>query len=123
MPLKKSSADLVAEARARIEEVETSDMIAMVERYSEQGADGVILGCTELCMILSEGDGSVPIFSTTHIHAAAIAFIQRLCQWGQGGHDAIATIRKGSRRRRLLFGRTAAGCVGSTVVVRICGCS
>ena len=30
MPLKKSSADLVAEARARIEEVETSDMIAMV---------------------------------------------------------------------------------------------
>ena len=30
MPLKKSSADLVAEARARIEDVETSDMIAMV---------------------------------------------------------------------------------------------
>lgn len=31
MSLKKSSAELVAEARARIEEVETSDLIAMVD--------------------------------------------------------------------------------------------
>ena len=36
-------------------------------------ADGVILGCTELCMILAEGDCDVPVFSTTHIHAEAIA--------------------------------------------------
>ena len=47
-------------------------LTAMIARYADQGADGVILGCTELCMILSEGDGPLPVFSTTHIHAAAI---------------------------------------------------
>ena len=47
-------------------------MSAMVERYVDQGADGVILGCTELCMILSDADCRVPVFSTTHIHADAI---------------------------------------------------
>ena len=35
-------------------------------------ADSVILGCTELCMILEDGDCDVPVFSTTHIHADAI---------------------------------------------------
>ncbi|MEM9738643.1 MAG: amino acid racemase [Pseudomonadota bacterium] len=47
-------------------------LIELVVRYATEGADGVILGCTELCMILTDGDGDVPIFSTTHIHAAAI---------------------------------------------------
>ena len=47
-------------------------MAAMVERYRRQGADGVILGCTELCMILDQADCDVPVFSTTHIHAEAI---------------------------------------------------
>ena len=45
------------------------EMKALVSRYE---ADGVILGCTELCMILKEDDCDVPVFSTTHIHAAAI---------------------------------------------------
>ena len=49
--------------------VEMSDLVT---RYAAQGADGVILGCTELCMILEQADCSVPVFSTTHIHAAAI---------------------------------------------------
>ncbi|WP_300394897.1 amino acid racemase [Henriciella sp.] len=46
-----------------------SDMIA---RYGDQGADGVILGCTELCMITSQEDCDMPVFSTTHIHAEAV---------------------------------------------------
>lgn len=49
-----------------------AEMSAMVQRYVDQGADGVILGCTELCMILSDEDCRVPVFSTTHIHAEAI---------------------------------------------------
>lgn len=49
----------------------------LISRHQMQGADGVILGCTELCMILSQGDCDIPVFSTTHIHAAAIdAYIQ-----------------------------------------------
>ena len=49
-----------------------TEMADMVARYQAQGADGVILGCTELCMILEQADCDVPVFSTTHIHAAAI---------------------------------------------------
>lgn len=48
------------------------DMIDLVKRYTERGADGVILGCTELCMILRDEDCGIPVFSTTHIHARAI---------------------------------------------------
>lgn len=52
------------------------EMIDLVSRYEGQGADGVILGCTELCMILEEGDCAIPVLSTTHIHAEAVdAFI------------------------------------------------
>lgn len=34
-------------------------------------ADGAILGCTELSMILKEGDCAQPVFDTTALHAAA----------------------------------------------------
>jgi aspartate racemase len=34
-------------------------------------ADGVILGCTELSMILSPDDCALPVFDTTALHAAA----------------------------------------------------
>lgn len=35
--------------------------------------DGVILGCTELCMILSQDDFKIPVFDTTALHAAAVS--------------------------------------------------
>lgn len=34
-------------------------------------ADGVILGCTELPLILSQKDCAIPVFDTTALHAAA----------------------------------------------------
>lgn len=38
-------------------------------------ADAVILGCTELCLILSQDDCALPVFDTTAIHAdAGLAF-------------------------------------------------
>ena len=40
-----------------------------------QGADCVILGCTELTMLLGPGDVDLPLFDTTRLHAeAAVAF-------------------------------------------------
>ena len=36
-----------------------------------QGAQGVILGCTELTMSLQPGDGGLPGFDTTALHAMA----------------------------------------------------
>jgi aspartate racemase len=42
---------------------------------AEQGAEGVILGCTELPLLVGEKDSPVPVFDTTAIHAeAAVAF-------------------------------------------------
>ncbi|KAL9049467.1 MAG: hypothetical protein Q9162_007205 [Coniocarpon cinnabarinum] len=35
----------------------------------ETGAQGVILGCTEIGMLISEGDLSIPMFDTCKIHA------------------------------------------------------
>lgn len=36
------------------------------------GAEGIILGCTEIPMLVSRQDVAVPVFDTTKIHAAAI---------------------------------------------------
>src|SRR5262249_28524485 len=38
-------------------------------RLIDQGAQGIVLGCTELGMLMSPGDLEVPIFDTTSLHA------------------------------------------------------
>ena len=40
-----------------------------IARLRGRGGDGVILGCTELGMILSAGDLDIPVFDTTVLHA------------------------------------------------------
>ncbi|HEV8512558.1 MAG TPA: aspartate/glutamate racemase family protein, partial [Cyclobacteriaceae bacterium] len=42
-----------------------------IEKMISEGAQGIILGCTELPMILSQQDITVPVFDTTKIHALA----------------------------------------------------
>jgi aspartate racemase len=37
------------------------------------GAEAVILGCTELGLLLKEGEGPVPLLDTTRLHADAAA--------------------------------------------------
>jgi len=44
---------------------------AVAERLSMAGIEGVILGCTEIGMLLKQADVSVPLFDTTTIHARA----------------------------------------------------
>jgi aspartate racemase len=39
----------------------------------EQGAEGVILGCTEISLLVAQPDASVPLFDTTSIHAQSAA--------------------------------------------------
>lgn len=40
-----------------------------IEELVARGAQGIILGCTEIPMLIKEGDCSVPLFDTTSIHA------------------------------------------------------
>ncbi|MEX2643916.1 MAG: aspartate/glutamate racemase family protein [Acetobacterales bacterium] len=46
--------------------------LALLQRMeAEQGIDGVILGCTEVGLLLGAGDTRLPVFDTTEIHARA----------------------------------------------------
>jgi aspartate racemase len=42
-----------------------------VENLRRQGADGVILGCTEITMLIGQEDFDIPVFDTTWLHAKA----------------------------------------------------
>ena len=41
----------------------------IIEKMQEKGAEGVILGCTEIGLLIHQSDVSVPVFDTTVIHA------------------------------------------------------
>lgn len=41
----------------------------VIQGLVERGAEGVILGCTEIPLLLSQADVPVPVFDTTRIHA------------------------------------------------------
>jgi len=43
--------------------------LKIIEQLIEDGAEGVILGCTEIPMLIEQKDVSVPVFDTTKIHA------------------------------------------------------
>jgi len=47
------------------------DLIRIIDRLADQGAEGVILGCTEIALLLRPEDTSLPLFDTTRIHALA----------------------------------------------------
>ena len=44
-----------------------------VAALAAEGAEAVILGCTELGLLLKDGDGAVPLVDTTQLHADAAA--------------------------------------------------
>ena len=44
---------------------------AVIARLIAKGAEGVILGCTEIMLLVSQEDSAVPLFDTTTIHALA----------------------------------------------------
>ena len=44
---------------------------AIIARLIERGAQAVILGCTEIMLLVSDEDSAVPLFDTTTIHALA----------------------------------------------------
>ncbi|MGN4845984.1 aspartate/glutamate racemase family protein [Bacillus cereus group sp. MYBK134-1] len=41
----------------------------LIEELVQEGAQGIILGCTEIGLLIKQENVSVPIFDTTHIHA------------------------------------------------------
>lgn len=43
--------------------------MTVIEAAIKNGAEGVVLGCTEIPLLLKPSDVSIPIFNTTQIHA------------------------------------------------------
>jgi aspartate racemase len=43
----------------------------VIERLADAGAEGVILGCTEIELLVGQDDSPVPVFASTTLHARA----------------------------------------------------
>ncbi|WP_320109207.1 aspartate/glutamate racemase family protein [Mangrovibrevibacter kandeliae] len=43
----------------------------VIERLAEQGAEAIIMGCTEITLLLRPQDSDLPLFDTTALHATA----------------------------------------------------
>lgn len=57
--------------RGVVREESRSEYRGVIDRLRALGAEGVVLGCTEIAMLVSPSDSSVPIFDTTSLHAAS----------------------------------------------------
>ena len=59
----------------RIEPASKAEYLRIIADLAKAGAEGIILGCTEIGMLVSQADSRLPLFDTTRIHAqAAVQF-------------------------------------------------
>ena len=59
----------------RIEPASKAEYLRIIATLAHAGAEGIILGCTEIGLLVSQADCSLPLFDTTRIHAlAAVQF-------------------------------------------------
>ncbi len=54
-----------------ISEISRNKFKKIINNLKEAGAEGVILGCTEIPLLIKQTDSVIPIFDTTSIHAIA----------------------------------------------------
>lgn len=55
--------------RGQVLEESRSRYVEVVNRLVERGAEAVILGCTEIPMLIGQDDVSIPLLDTTELHA------------------------------------------------------
>ena len=56
-----------------ISEDSKKEYLRIMEDQRSRGAQGVILGCTEIGLLISQADTDLPVFDTTQIHASRAA--------------------------------------------------
>ncbi|ATJ83532.1 aspartate/glutamate racemase family protein [Halomonas beimenensis] len=57
--------------QGRIEAASRTEFLAIIDALQERGAEAVILGCTEIALLVEQADTPVPLYDTTALHAAA----------------------------------------------------
>ena len=55
--------------RGLIRDESRNNFKRIIEELTERGAEGIVLGCTEIPLLIDEKDVSTRIFDTTKIHA------------------------------------------------------
>ncbi|MHA2244736.1 MAG: aspartate/glutamate racemase family protein [Candidatus Hodarchaeales archaeon] len=53
----------------QIKEKSKSFLIEIIQKLKTRGAEGIILGCTEIPLLIKQEDSDIPLFDTTRIHA------------------------------------------------------
>lgn len=74
--------------RGKVLDRSRADYRRVIAGLAARGAQGVILGCTEISMLVTQQDAPVPLFDTTMIHAVGAA------EWALG--DGRPWTRAGS---------------------------
>ncbi len=46
--------------------------LQVINKLKKQGAQGIILGCTEIPLLIKQEDCDIPVFDTTYIHALVV---------------------------------------------------
>lgn len=57
--------------RGIVTEKSRQEYRAIMRRLADRGAEGIILGCTEITLLVGQEDSPVPVFDTTALHARA----------------------------------------------------
>ena len=57
--------------QGRIEAASRAVYVEVMRRLVARGAEAMILGCTEISLLVGQAECSVPVFDTTALHAAA----------------------------------------------------
>lgn len=58
-----------------VSEISKEKYIQIIEKLADQGAQGVILGCTEIGLLIQQKDTKLPVFDTTQIHGKKAAML------------------------------------------------
>lgn len=56
-------------SKGQLKESSREAYIKIINRLQNEGAEGVILGCTEIPLLIQQKDVLIPVFDTTTIHA------------------------------------------------------
>lgn len=58
-------------AKGELKSTSKENYINIINRQIKNGAEGVILGCTEIPLLIDQKDVAIPVFDTTKIHATS----------------------------------------------------
>lgn len=77
--------------QGKVLDASRASYVRIMRDLAARGAEAIILGCTEIMLLVTQGDAPLPIFDTTEIHAeAAAAFaLEDLTASREGRHVQV----------------------------------